>query len=236
MSQALKIAQKYFELSNQSDFAGISRLLANDLTYSSSRTGDYSGAEEVIQMQKAFHGQFSSLRWTVNAVEEEKPGLIKFNYSFAAKTPTGEKQASDGIEYIRVSDGKIHRIELRTKSKLTDSERRLFGGPNFVFLATINPDGSPQVTPMWADVEGDLIVMNTTRTNIKVRNFKRDPRVALSTIDPDDPYEFVTVQGVVESFSETGAREHIQQLSQKYLGKAFPWPDVHRLIFKIRKL
>jgi PPOX class probable F420-dependent enzyme len=120
-------------------------------------------------------------------------------------------------------------------SKLTDYERKLFGAPNFVFLATLNPDGSPQVTPMWAEVVGDLIVMNTTRTNVKVRNFKRDPRVAVSTIDPDDPYEFVAVQGEVVEATEAGAREHIQKLSQDYLGKPFPWSDSNRMIFKIRK-
>jgi PPOX class probable F420-dependent enzyme len=120
--------------------------------------------------------------------------------------------------------------------ELTANERKLFGAKNFVYLATINPDGSPQVTPMWADVEGNLVLMNTTRTNVKVRNFRRDPRVALSTIDPDDPYEFVTLRGEVVEVTEAGAREHINQLSQKYLGKRFPWADGNRIIFKIRKI
>jgi PPOX class probable F420-dependent enzyme len=99
----------------------------------------------------------------------------------------------------------------------------------------VNPDGSPQLTPMWAEVVGDLIVMNTTRTNVKVRNIRRDPHVAVSTIDPDDPYEFVSVRGEVVEITEEGAREHIQHLSENYLGKPFPWPDVNRIIFKIRK-
>jgi PPOX class probable F420-dependent enzyme len=121
-------------------------------------------------------------------------------------------------------------------SALTATERSYLSGTNLVFLATLNPDGSPHVTPMWAEVEGDYILMNTMKGRGKERNIRRDPRVALSATSAEDPYEFVALRGEVVEISEDLGRKHIEKLSQKYLGKPYPWPDIDsRLIIKIRK-
>lgn len=121
-------------------------------------------------------------------------------------------------------------------SSLTATEREYLNGTNLVFLATLNPDGSPQVTPMWAEVEGDYVLMNTQKGRVKERNIRRDPRVAISTTSAEDPYEFISIRGEVVEISEDIGRKHIEKLSQKYLGKAYPWGDTDtRLIIKIRK-
>ncbi|HEY2004077.1 MAG TPA: PPOX class F420-dependent oxidoreductase [Candidatus Saccharimonadia bacterium] len=124
-------------------------------------------------------------------------------------------------------------------SKITDSERQILSGKNFVFVATLNPDGSPQVSPVWADVEGDdLVVINTERHRVKARNLEHDKRVALAAVSQDDPYDKVSLRGEVAEITEDGAREHINKLSQKYLGKPYPWLSEgdRRVIIKIRKL
>jgi PPOX class probable F420-dependent enzyme len=120
---------------------------------------------------------------------------------------------------------------------LTQKEREILNGKNFVFVATINPDGSPQVSPVWTEVENDLIVINTAKGRIKERNIARDPRVALSAYDQADPYDEIIIRGEVVSMAEAGAREHIDKLSRKYLGRPYPWPHDadHRVIIRIRK-
>lgn len=111
----LEIAKHYFELSNQSDFAKIAALFADSTTYSSQNTGVYLGKDDIIAMQKAFHGKFSSLLWRVNSVEEVKPGVILFDYDFRAKTGTGEQVESSGLEYVIIYADKIQHIEIRNK-------------------------------------------------------------------------------------------------------------------------
>lgn len=93
----------------------------------------------------------------------------------------------------------------------------------YAYLATTLPDGSPQVTPVWFDVEGDLFRINTARGRVKDRNMTARPKVALLIHDPDDPFRYVLVRGEVVEAKEEGAREHIDRLSLKYLGKPFPW-------------
>lgn len=101
--------------------------------------------------------------------------------------------------------------------------RELFEGRNFAHLATINPDGSPQVSPVWVDVEDGLIRVNTARGRVKDRNMTREPRVALSIVDQDDPYVRASVQGRVVEITEEGAEEHIHDLNEKYHGTR-PYP------------
>lgn len=121
---------------------------------------------------------------------------------------------------------------------LTDTERRLLSGKNFIYIATINADGSPQVSPVWVELDGELIVINSQQGRAKVRNMARDPRVALSLYDQDDPYDQVSLRGKVVEITEAGGRAHIDKLSLKYLGKPYPWHnDVkHQVIIKIQKL
>lgn len=121
-------------------------------------------------------------------------------------------------------------------AKLSTEDRTLFEKPNFAHLATLNADGSPQVSPVWVDVEEGLILVNTTRGRIKERNVARDPRVAISIFDMDDPYQRVLIQGRIVETTEEGAVEHIHALAKKYMGvDEYPklTPDMTRLILKI---
>ena len=91
--------------------------------------------------------------------------------------------------------------------------------PNFGYLATLMPDGSPHVSPMWVDVEDDRILLNTAEGRIKAANIRRDPRIALSVADRDDPYDKVDMRGrVVEIIPGEEAEEHIHSLARKYRG------------------
>jgi hypothetical protein len=111
----MEIAKHYFDLSNKSDFVHISQLLTDSTTYSSQNTGLYLGKDDIIAMQKAFHGKFSSLEWRINSEEEVKSGVILFDYDFSAEMPSGEKIKSSGLEYVIIHDGKIQHIEIRNK-------------------------------------------------------------------------------------------------------------------------
>jgi PPOX class probable F420-dependent enzyme len=88
----------------------------------------------------------------------------------------------------------------------------------FAFLATSMKDGSPQVTPVWFDMDGERIRINTARGRVKEKNMKVRRQVALAIIDPDDPYRYIQVRGRVVEIREAGAREHIDRLSEKYTG------------------
>lgn len=122
-------------------------------------------------------------------------------------------------------------------SQLTDHELEIINGKNFLYIATLNPDGSPQLSPVWAEAEEDLVIINTSRGRVKERNMARDPRVAVSVFSHDNPYDKVVIRGEVVEITEEGAREHIDKLSQKYLGKPYPWlqEGQRRVIVKIRK-
>lgn len=98
---------------------------------------------------------------------------------------------------------------------------RLIEGKNFANLATLMKDGSPQVTTVWVDHEGDIILVNTTRARVKARNMERDPRVALSIFSMQDPYDALFVRGRVIEMTEEGAEEHVDRLSQKYTGSDY---------------
>jgi PPOX class probable F420-dependent enzyme len=114
--------------------------------------------------------------------------------------------------------------------------RDLFAKKVFAHLATLMPDGRPQVTPVWCDLAGDLVQINTAVGRQKDRNLVRDGRVALSLLDPDNPYRYLEVRGRVVERTEAGADEHIDRLSQKYLGTAYPYrqPGDRRVTYRIR--
>ena len=86
-------------------------------------------------------------------------------------------------------------------------------------VGTVMPDGSPQVTPMWFDYDGKLILVNSARGRVKDRNIRRNPAVAVSIVDPDNAYRYVTVRGRVVEITEEGADAHIDRLAKKYLGQ-----------------
>ena len=89
----------------------------------------------------------------------------------------------------------------------------------FANLATVMPDGSPQVTPVWFDFAGDTLRVNTAKGRVKARNMQEGAPVALAIMDPDNPYRYVQVRGRVLRQSEQGAEAHIDSLAKKYLGQ-----------------
>jgi PPOX class probable F420-dependent enzyme len=91
--------------------------------------------------------------------------------------------------------------------------------PAFANLGTIMRDGSPQVTPVWVDFDGKYVRVNSALGRVKDKNMRRDPRVSLSIQDPENPYRYLEIRGKVEEITQNGADDHINKLSQKYLGK-----------------
>jgi PPOX class probable F420-dependent enzyme len=121
--------------------------------------------------------------------------------------------------------------------ELSDDQRALFEGKNIAFIATLMPDGSPQVTPVWVELDGKYIVVNTADGRVKARNVARDPRVAISVFEHGDPYTMVAVRGVVTEVTDEGADESIDRLAAKYIDQSpYPWrsPGERRIILRIR--
>ena len=120
---------------------------------------------------------------------------------------------------------------------IPDKYRDLFTKRAFASLATLMPDSGPQVTPVWVDLEGDRVLVNTARGRQKDKNMRRDPRVALAIIDPENPYRYLEIRGRVAEITEEGADAHIDKMAKKYLGAdKYPYrqPSETRVIFKIQ--
>ena len=106
----------------------------------------------------------------------------------------------------------------------------------FAHLATIMPDGTPQVTPVWFDYTNGKIRVNSAKGRVKARNMREGAPVALSILDPDNPYRYIQIRGRVGHVTEEGASAHIDSLAKKYLGKdKYPWaqPGQVRITFEI---
>ena len=113
----------------------------------------------------------------------------------------------------------------------------LFQKKAFANLVTLMPSGSPQVTPIWCDYDGEHVLINSARGRQKDRNMKRDPRVALAILDPDNAYRYIEIRGKVVEITEQGADEHINKMAKKYLGKdiyPFRKPGEVRVLYKIQ--
>jgi PPOX class probable F420-dependent enzyme len=108
-------------------------------------------------------------------------------------------------------------MEIETTGRLPQQAKSILDKKTFAHLATLMPDGSPQVTPVWVDYDGDFVVINTAEGRAKPRNMRNDPRVALSATDPDNPYEAVIIRGRVVEMTNDGADEHIDAMAKKYL-------------------
>lgn len=120
---------------------------------------------------------------------------------------------------------------------IPDKYRDLFAKRAFASLSTLMPDGSPQVTPVWVDLEGDLVIVNTAHGRQKDKNMRRDPRVAMAIIDPENPYRYLEIRGRVAEITEEGADAHIDKMAKKYLGAdKYPYrqPSETRVMFKIQ--
>jgi PPOX class probable F420-dependent enzyme len=101
--------------------------------------------------------------------------------------------------------------------KLTEKARDLIQRPVLATLATVSADGSPQATPLWIDLDGDDLVVNTAQGRAKARNVGRDQRVAVTVVDPEDPYNVVALRGTVTEATTEGADDVIDRLAHKYL-------------------
>jgi PPOX class probable F420-dependent enzyme len=104
-----------------------------------------------------------------------------------------------------------------------------------LYLATSMSDGSPQVTPVWFDTDGEHVCINTNEGRVKDRNMKARPKVAMAIQDPNDSYRYLGIRGEVISYTREGADEHINKLSLKYDDK--PWKyrkGQRRIIFRIK--
>lgn len=126
---------------------------------------------------------------------------------------------------------------MQVSRELTDSAISLFRGKNFAFIASLMNDGSPHITPVWIDYDGQFFLVNTAEGRTKQKNFERDSRVALSIVDKDNPYNTVTIRGKVVEQTRNGADEHIDKLAKKYLGvDKYPFraPSEKRIILKIK--
>ena len=120
---------------------------------------------------------------------------------------------------------------------LSEDDVKMLTETNIAFIATVNKDGSPQVTPVWIHMEGDLIIVNTEVGRVKQLNVERDPRVSISLVDRNDPYKFLGLDGTVIEQTTVGADSGIDALSKKYLNKdkyPFRKPDEKRITLKIR--
>jgi PPOX class probable F420-dependent enzyme len=107
----------------------------------------------------------------------------------------------------------------------------------FAQLATIMPDGTPQVSPVWFEYDGKNILINSAKGRVKDKNMRRDPRVGLDIQDPDNPYRHVSIRGRVVQITEDGADAHIDKLTKKYINQErYPYrgPGEVRVIYKIQ--
>jgi PPOX class probable F420-dependent enzyme len=104
-------------------------------------------------------------------------------------------------------------------STIPGSFSDLFEKKTFAQLATIMQDGSPQVTPVWWEFDGKHVVINSAKGRTKDLNMRRNPNVALSIQDPENPYRHLSVKGKVVEITENGADAHIDKLAKKYIGK-----------------
>jgi PPOX class probable F420-dependent enzyme len=129
--------------------------------------------------------------------------------------------------------------EISVMSHITEPVIQVLNGKNCAYLSTIMKDGSPQVTPTWIDIDkdGNSILINTAEGRIKHKNVSRDPRVAISISDQNNPYNMVLIRGRVIEQIKDGADEHTDRLAKKYLGMdKYPYrtPNEKRVILKIK--
>lgn len=120
---------------------------------------------------------------------------------------------------------------------IPEKYRDLFHKKAFASLGTIMPDGRPQVTPVWVDYDGKHVIINSAKGRQKDRNLRRDPRVALAIIDPDNPYRYLEIRGTVVEITEEGAAQHIDKMAKKYLdADKYPYgqPGEVRVLYKIQ--
>jgi PPOX class probable F420-dependent enzyme len=121
-------------------------------------------------------------------------------------------------------------------TKFTEKQLALLSKPLFASVATVMADGSPQVTPVWVETDGEALLFNTDKARVKFRNLTRNPKVAVTVLDPEDPYRSLLVVRGRAEFVDTDADAHLDRLAKKYLGKdRYPWrrPGDRRVIVRV---
>ena len=127
--------------------------------------------------------------------------------------------------------------DLTKWSKLDQKAQKLFEQKNIVFIATVMKDGSPQLSPVWANYDSGYILVNTAEGRIKHKNVLRDPRVAVSVISHDNPLDMTTIRGRVEEIISDYDYLHADKLTKQYIGKEhypFKRENENRIILKIK--
>jgi len=120
---------------------------------------------------------------------------------------------------------------------IPEEYRDLFNKRAFASLATRMPNDDVQVTPVWVDVENGTVIFNSARGRVKDNNVRRDPRVTLTLMDPDNPYRYLEIRGRVVDITEKGAAQHIDKLAKKYLGvDKYPYakPGEVRVLYRVK--
>ena len=121
--------------------------------------------------------------------------------------------------------------------QVINAASELFIEKTFAHLATLMPDGTPHVTPVWVDWDGVFVIFVSVRGRVKARNIRRDPRVALEISDPNQPYRYITVRGEVVEIRSEGASEQLDRLSSRHLGiDKYPWgnPEDEYLMYFVK--
>lgn len=120
---------------------------------------------------------------------------------------------------------------------IPDSHRDLLESKALAHVATIGPDGEPQSNPVWFDWDGELLVFSQTTGRQKYRNLQREPRLAVSIVDPANPYRYLELRGRVVEIADDEGNAFINGMAKKYLGQdEYPWhqPGDHRVVVKVR--
>ncbi|MFF5534292.1 PPOX class F420-dependent oxidoreductase [Streptomyces cinerochromogenes] len=122
---------------------------------------------------------------------------------------------------------------------LSDRLKSVLDGKVFIVVGTVQPDGSPQLSPVWVMRDGDDLLFSTTADRRKYRNLDRDPRVTVAVLNPDEPYEYAEIRGTAEMTTD-GGQDLIDRLSRKYTGKDYAdfnpaaAQDAERVVVRIR--
>jgi PPOX class probable F420-dependent enzyme len=154
-----------------------------------------------------------------------------------------DKDIINSVEIVNVPPAEDNEVsdEADVPSGATELDKRdlqrLFQGRNLAFISTLSKDGSPHITPMWADMEGDVILINTFESSAKSKNIKKDPRIAISVVESNNPYSMVSIKGTVIDQTTEGADDHLKKLAKRYLGIGkyyYREPNRRRVILKIK--
>jgi PPOX class probable F420-dependent enzyme len=121
-------------------------------------------------------------------------------------------------------------------AEIPEDAKHLFDGAHFAHIATVMPDGSPQVSPVWIALEDGKVVFNTAKGRVKTNNLQRHPKVAISLVNQENPYESILIRGTVSDIADDPELSHINALTKRYIGQdEYPFlePGEERVIVSI---